>query len=218
MEGVPPRPARGAPPSLSAAWWPPAGSGPAVRSGGKPGVKDSAFTGAAPSRHGGNRARQGRAGTARRAVRAVRDGGTAGERGPPPARGRRCAAHHPGRAARPPRRVQPGCLRAAAPAPRGRGHAAGNRPRRLTPAAFPHRPTGARGPRNAGRLRRGVRPREGTARRAAVARTAARQAPRRRGNLPGRARRPRAGRLAASAPLARSAPGAGDGQQNQQTV
>src|SRR5487761_1593372 len=32
--GVPPRPARGAPLSLPAARWPPAGSGPAVRSGG----------------------------------------------------------------------------------------------------------------------------------------------------------------------------------------
>jgi hypothetical protein len=102
-------------------------------------------------------------------------------RAPGPAR----AADHPRRAARPPRRVQPGRLRAAAPAPRRRGPAAGNLPRRLTPAAFPHWPSLVRGGQAGGR---------------AVARAAARPAPRRRGNLPGRARRPRAGRLATSAP------------------
>ena len=76
-------------------------------------------------------------------------------RAPGPAR----PADHPRRAARPPRRVQPGRLRAAAPAPRRRGPAAGNLPRRLTPAASPHRPAPLVRGEQAG-CRRGVPARE----------------------------------------------------------
>jgi hypothetical protein len=54
-------------------------------------VRDSAFAGAAPPRGSGVGVRPG---TARRAVRDGQDGGTAGERGPAPARGRRRAAGH----------------------------------------------------------------------------------------------------------------------------
>jgi hypothetical protein len=68
-------------------------------------------------------------------------------------------ADHPRRAARPPRGVQPGCLRAAAPAPRGRGPAAGSLPRRLS--LMPSR-AGRRGWSAAGQAggRRGVPARE----------------------------------------------------------
>ena len=88
-------------------------------------------------------------GAGRRGRGAPRGGAAGRRRAPGPAR----PADHPGRAPRPARCVQPGRLRAAAPAPHGRGPAAGNLPRRLTPAASPHWPSLVRGGQVGGRGR-----------------------------------------------------------------
>jgi len=88
--------------------------------------------------------RAARAGTA---VPAPGRGGRGAPRGGAPRRrapGAARAADHPRRAPRPPRRVQPGRIRAAAPAPRRRGPPAGSRTRRLTSAPRRQRADGRR--------------------------------------------------------------------------